>query len=59
MSETMKENTLQDMALEQRRAYYRQYRKRNADKVREWNSRYWKRKAERQLKENDHDKSRA
>ena len=55
MSEATKENTLQDKALQERRRYYREYRRRNSDKVREWNRNYWRRKAERLKGNADHD----
>lgn len=41
-----KQETLQEKAADLRRQYLREYRRRNKDKVREWNSRYWERKAE-------------
>lgn len=37
--------TLQDRAAEERREYYRQWRAKNPDKVRENNRRYWERRA--------------
>lgn len=35
-----------DKAAEARRAYYKRWRAANRDKIREYNSRYWARKAE-------------
>lgn len=37
---------LTDKAAEARRAYYRAWRATNKDKVRQYNERYWQRKAE-------------
>jgi len=41
-----REKTIEQAALEERRAYYREWRAKNPDKVREYQSRYWKKKAE-------------
>lgn len=38
-------------AKEARNAYYRQYRAANKDKIREYNQRYWERKAQQMLEE--------
>lgn len=38
--------TLEELAAEERREYFRQWRAKNKDKVRENNRRYWERKAE-------------
>lgn len=35
----------------ERREYYRQWRAKNKDRVREYNARYWKRRAERMAQE--------
>ena len=37
-----------DAAAEARRAYYKEYRARNRDKVKEWNIRYWERRAQKE-----------
>lgn len=39
--------TLQEQAREERREYFRQWRAKNPDKVRENNRRYWERRAAR------------
>ncbi len=44
MSET-KQQTAVDKAAEARRAYYKEYRARNREKIKEWQERYWKKKA--------------
>lgn len=38
--------TLEERAAEERREYFRQWRAKNKDKVRENNRRYWERRAE-------------
>ena len=44
--------TIEEMAKQERREYYRQWRAKNKDKVREINRRYWeKRAAKRQEQE--------
>ena len=42
----MAKTTLEERAAEERREYYRQWRAKNKDKVRESNRRYWERRAE-------------
>lgn len=42
----MNEKQLQEKAIELRRAYQREWRRRNKDKVRATNLRYWERKAQ-------------
>lgn len=42
----MAATTLQGRAAEERREYFRQWRAKNKDKVRENNRRYWERRAE-------------
>ena len=59
MTETEKKTTTETTrtggdAVELRRQYYREYRARNKDKVREWNAAYWQRKAQKAAKNNDH-----
>lgn len=41
----MAEMTLQEKAAQERREYFRQWRKRNPDRVRENNRRYWEKRA--------------
>lgn len=41
----MAANTLEERAAEERREYFRQWRAKNKDKVRENNRRYWERRA--------------
>jgi len=41
--------TMDEMALEERRRYHREYRARNKEKVNKQNANYWKRKAEKRL----------
>ena len=41
----MAATTLEERAAEERRQYYRQWRAKNKDKVRENNRRYWERRA--------------
>ncbi len=42
---------LEELALEARRKYYREWRRNNPDKVREYRKRYWRKKALEMLKE--------
>ena len=42
---------LEVLAREKQREYLREWRKKNPDKVREYNKRYWKKKALEMLKE--------
>ena len=39
---------LDEAALEARRAYQREWRRKNRDKVKAWNERYWQKKADQQ-----------
>lgn len=41
----METKTLEEKVLEERREYFRQWRAKNKDKVRESNRRYWERRA--------------
>lgn len=41
----MAEMTLEERAREERREYFRQWREKNPDKVRENNRRYWEKRA--------------
>jgi len=46
---------LSEEALEERRAYYRAWRRKNQDKEREYKERYWNKRAHQQwLEEQDH-----
>lgn len=47
------EETLRSAALEARREYQRQWRKANPEKVREIQMRYWMRKAEKAMREEE------
>lgn len=54
------ESTKQDRAIKLRREYYREWRKRNKDRVRTYNKRYWEHRVEREnstLNKNDHNYS--
>jgi hypothetical protein len=42
-----------ELALEARRAYYREWRKRNKDRVRKYNQDYWTRRAIREASRDD------
>ena len=42
---------IQELAREKQREYLREWRKKNPDKVKEYNQRYWRRRALRELKE--------
>ena len=44
----MNKKQLKEKALEMRRAYQREWRRKNRDKVRASNLRYWERKAQRE-----------
>ena len=46
----MNKKQIEEEAIEQRRAYYRKWRKENRNKVREYNRRYWEHKAESALR---------
>ena len=43
---------LEELARELQREYLREWRRNNPDKVKEYNERYWRRRAIRELKEN-------
>ena len=52
--DTMKKLTdeqLEELAREKQREYLREWRKKNPDKVKEYNQRYWRRRALREVKE--------
>lgn len=42
---------IQELAREKQREYQREWRKKNPDKVKEYNKRYWMRRALREVKE--------
>jgi len=42
---------IQELAREKQREYLREWRKKNPDKVKEYNKRYWRKKALEMLKE--------
>lgn len=44
-------NELDELAREERNAYFRQWRSKNRDKIKEYNASYWKRQAEKSLRE--------
>ena len=46
---------LQELAKKIRREYQREWRKKNPDKVKEYNQSYWRRRALRELKEQQED----
>lgn len=45
------EKSLDELAMEERREYFRKWRAANKDKVKKHNADYWKRRAEQKLKE--------
>ena len=47
----MANETLNDLAIKERREYYKKWRANNKDKVRKSNQNYWKRRAEKRLQE--------
>ena len=47
----MNEQTLDRMAAEERRAYQKEWKAKNKDKVREQNARYWRNRALKRMKE--------
>ena len=46
----MDEKTLEALAKEERTRYYREWRKKNPDKVKKHNRNYWKKRVEEKLK---------
>lgn len=46
----MNKNELERKAREERNAYYREYRKKNKERISEHQKRYWQRKAEQKYK---------
>lgn len=49
------QNQLSQEALEARRKYQRDYRRRNPEKRRQWDKNHWERLAEKAQKEKEHD----
>ena len=47
------QKTLEELALEERRAYFREWRANNKDKVKKHNATYWKKRAKRRLEEKE------
>ncbi|HHU07387.1 MAG TPA: phosphatase [Clostridiaceae bacterium] len=47
---------LEQLALEEKREYYRKWRAENKDKIKKYQETYWKRKAEQKLKEQEEGK---
>lgn len=48
MNEQRQEEELRERAVEMRRQYYREYRARNKERVKQWNAAYWAKKAQRE-----------
>ena len=51
MDKKLTDKEIQELAKELQREYLREWRKKNPDKVKEYNQRYWRRRALRELKE--------
>ena len=45
------QKTLEELALEERRAYFREWRANNKDKVKKHKATYWEKRAKRRLEE--------
>jgi len=45
-----KEKTIEELAREERLQYFKEWRAKNKDKLKETNARYWKKRAETKLK---------
>lgn len=45
------QKTIEELALEERRAYFREWRANNKDKVKKHNAAYWEKRAKRRLEE--------
>jgi len=43
--------TIEELAAEERKEYFRQWRQKNKDKVKKHNATYWQRRAEKKLNE--------
>lgn len=55
MDKKLTDEQLEELAREKQREYQRGWRRNNPDKVREYNQRYWRKKALEMLKENEGD----
>lgn len=44
---------LDNLIKEERKTYYKDWRSKNKDKIKEQNARYWKKRAEKKLKEKE------
>ena len=51
MDKKLTDKEIQELAREKQREYLREWRKKNPDKVKEYNQRYWRKKALEMLKE--------
>ena len=51
MDKKLTDEQIHELAKKIRREYQREWRKKNPDKVKEYNQRYWRRRALRELKE--------
>ena len=49
----MEKNSLEELAREERREYFRQWRSKNKDKVRESNRRYWEKRAAKKVEKQE------
>ena len=47
----MQQNGLEELAAQERRAYFKEWRKKNTDKIKKHNDTYWKKRAERKAQE--------
>mgnify|MGYP000864639481 FL=1 len=52
MDKKLTDEQIKELARELQREYLRLWRKKNPDKIKEYNERYWRRRAIRELKEN-------
>ena len=55
MDKKLTDEQLEELALEARRKYHREWRRNNPDKVREYRKRHWRKKALEMLKEQQED----
>jgi beta-galactosidase GanA len=51
----MKKKQLDKAAAEARKEYFREWRKKNSDKVKNYNENYWRKRAERSFKDETND----
>lgn len=49
----MNKPTIEELVLQERKAYFKDWRARNKDKVRKNNQNYWKKRVEKRLKESE------